>query len=404
MDGLQQQLRAILRPHPGWYALLAAAMLTVIGLEAIDTIAPHEARGQLLFSLPIALLVMGFCLLPHPRMLGHASYLIFLVAVFLLAFLLIPGVPHWLVPVRNGARSWINLQFMSVQPSELGKIAFVLSLAWYCRYRSTYRSLLGLLAPFAIMFVPVVLILKEPDLGTAMLFAPTLFVMLVAAGAKLRHMAALAVIGAVVLVVNVAIVAYDPPHRATQKIPWAHVLQPHQEKRIASLLWPQRYQDTTAFQPIVAQRMIGSGGLTGMGKERAGTLVRFNRLPEAHNDMIFAVIVARWGLLGGMAVVGLYVVLIASFVLAAVRIKEPFARLAVVGFAAMFFSQATLNIAVNLGLFPTTGITLPFVSDGGSSLLASYAMVGLMINFAARRPAMLARPSFEFDNADAIFQ
>lgn len=404
MEPWLRQLRALIRPHPGWYALLAAAMLTVFGLAAIDTIAPQEAHGQLTVALPIALGVMFICLLPHPRMLGHASYLIFGLSLVLLIFLLIPGVPRQIVPVRNGARSWIDLQVMSVQPSELAKIAFVLSLAWYCRYRSSYRTLRGLLAPFAIMFVPVVLILKEPDLGTGMLFAPTLFVMLIAAGAKMRHMLTLAAIALAALAVSVGVIALDPPHDANPKLAWMHVLQPHQERRIASMIWPQRYEDTAAFQPIVAQRMVGSGGVTGLGKGRAGTLVRFNRLPEANNDMIFAVVVARWGLVGAIAVVGLYVVLIASFVLAALRIKEPFARLACVGFGAMFFTQATINIAVNIGLFPTTGITLPFVSDGGSSLLASYAMVGLMINFAARRPQILARPSFEFDNADAIFQ
>ncbi len=404
IESALDQLRTLLRPHAGWYALLAAVMLTVMGLIAIDTVAPDEARGQLLVSLPIALAVMFICLLPHPRMLGHASYLIFALSLFLLAFLLIPGVPHALVPERNGARSWINLGVMSIQPSELGKIAFVLSLAWYCRYRSSYRSLRGLLAPFAIMFVPVVLILREPDLGTAMLFAPTLFVMLVAAGAKLRHMFTLAAIGIVAVGLNVAVIAIDPPHAANPKLHWMHVLAPHQEKRIAAMFWPQRYQRHEAFQPIVAQRMVGSGGIAGLGGDQAGVLIRFNRLPEPHNDMIFSVVAARWGLCGAAAVVGLYLVLTGSFLLAAVRIKEPFARLSVVGFAAMFFTQAAINMAVNVGLFPTTGITLPFVSDGGTSLLASFAMVGLMINFAARRPQILTRPSFEFDHADAIFQ
>jgi len=404
IEGLFAQLRTLLRPHVGWYALLAAVMLTVLGLNAIATVAPDEAWSQGSRALPIALLVMAICLLPHPRLVGHTSYLIFAFALVLLALLLVPGVPHAIVPPVNGARSWIDLQFMRFQPSELSKVAFVLSLAWYLRYRSSYRRLKGLIPPFLIMFVPVAMILKEPDLGTALLFAPTLFVMLIAAGAKLRYMLALVAMGLVAIAINVAIIAYDPPHNAQKNLRWMHVLASHQEKRIASMIWPQRYKSDEAFQPIVAQRMIGAGGLTGLGKHRAATLIRFNGLPEPHNDMIFAVIVCRWGLLGGGVVLGLYIILVSAFQLASVRIKDPFARLTCVGFAAMFFTQAALNVGVNIGLFPTTGITLPFVSDGGSSLLTSFAMIGLMINFAARRPAILARPSFEFDNADKIFQ
>ncbi|MEM9348238.1 MAG: FtsW/RodA/SpoVE family cell cycle protein, partial [Planctomycetota bacterium] len=114
--------------------------------------------------------------------------------------------------------------------------------------------------------------------------------------------------------------------------------------------------------------------------------------------------VNRWGILGGLGTMALYGVLVASILLVAARSKDPFARMSCVGFAGMIFTQASINIGMTVGLLPITGITLPLISYGGSSMLFTFVMVGLVINFAARRPQMLARPSFEFDNADAIFQ
>jgi cell division protein FtsW (lipid II flippase) len=410
---LPQQCRALLRPNPAWYGVGAALGLTLLGVNAIDTVAgvgsvgSDVAHKQGWLWLPAALIMMVAMVIPHPRYLGHVSYLLFAATLAVLAYMVIPGAPR--VPTINGARAWLDLGFMNFQPAELAKLTFIMSLAWYLRYRRGYRTLKGLLIPFLIMFVPVGLILKQPDLGSALVFAPTLFIMLLAAGAKLRHMFALLAIGVVVLALIITVVVIDPPHErgitGKGKLPgWTHVLASHQEKRIAALIWPKRYENREAFQQITATRLAGAGGIVGVGKERATTLVRYNRLPEPHNDMIFAVIVCRWGLLGGLVTLGLYLVLISSFLLAAARSKDPFARLCLVGFGGMIFTQASINIGVTVGILPVTGITLPMISYGGSSLLFTFAMVGMLINFASRRPQKLARPSFEFDNADAIFQ
>lgn len=389
------QLRQLLRPHPGWYGVFAALMLTGIGIAAIGTVEPGFAGAQAQRWLPVALVVMGICVLPHPRVIGFATYPMLAVSLALLLFVLLPFIPRSIVPVINGARSWINLGLMNFQPSEVTKAAFVLALARYLRYRDNYRTLRGLLVPFLIMFVPVVLILKEPDLGTALLFAPTLFVVLVAAGAKLRHLFSLLAVGVVVIGANVAIIAFEAPQ-------WMHVLKPHQEARIASMIHPEKHRNREGYQQQIAMTILGAGGVNGMGAQRSHTILRFNHLPEDHNDMIFPVIVNRWGLVGAGVVLALYLVLIGSFILIAARSKDPFARLACVGFAGMIFTQATINIAMTVGLLPITGITLPFVSYGGSSLVATYAMLGLVLNFASRRPAMLSRPSFEFDSPSAV--
>ncbi len=400
MIPLPERLRMLLKPNPGWYALFAALALAWIGIEAIDTVAPEEAAKTARFWLPVALTVMAVCTTPRPRWIGHVSYPLFIAVLIVLALMALPFMPRSIVPVRNGARAWISLGSITLQPSELMKVAFVLSMAWYLRYRSSYRTLRGLLIPFFIMFIPVALILKQPDLGTALLFAPSLFFMLVAAGAKLRHLGLLLALVIATIVINVAIALWAPDSM--------QILRPHQRARIVSMVslaqGDTRYIKTSAYQQDKAMTLVSAGGLTGYGKERSATIVKFNKVPHVHNDMIFAVIANRWGLLGVYVVLGLYFVLISSMLLTAARSKDPLAQLSCVGFAGMIFTQATINIGMNLGILPVTGITLPLISYGGSSLVATFAMIGLTLNFASRRPAMLARPSFEFDNPDAIFQ
>jgi cell division protein FtsW (lipid II flippase) len=383
----------LVRPHAGWLTLGTALALTTIGIVAISTVEPGFAARQGQRWLPVALLVAAVCMVPHPRTIGQLAYPAFFTILAMLVFLVAPGVPRSIVPVINGAQSWIDLGVMNFQPAELAKITFVLALAWYLRFRRSYRTLPGLLVPFLIMFVPVGLILKQPDLGTAMVFAPTLFAMLIAAGAKLRHIGTLLGIGLMAVVLNVGIIALDAPA-------WMHVLEPHQEARIESMIWPDKFEDSEAYQQKIAKRVVGAGGLSGYGRERAEVVLQYNHLPYDHNDMIFAVIVNRWGFSGAAVVTLLFLLLLASFVLIAMRAKEPFTRLAVVGLAAMLFTQAAINMGVTVGLLPITGITLPLVSYGGSSLVATYIIIGLAMNFASRRPAPMARPSFEFDSPD----
>ncbi len=389
------QFRQLCRPQPVWCALAAAVALSVMGLAAISTAQPAYWPIQLRW-LAISLIVATVCVLPHPRLIAAAVPWLVVVTIGLLVVVIVPFMPRSIVPVRNGATCWVNLYLMMFQPSELAKIVFVLSLALYLRYRSSYRTLRGLLVPFVLMFVPVVLILKEPDLGTALIFAPALFVMLVAAGARLSHLSALVGLALLAVVLNVVAI-YTLPDSL-------QILKAHQRQRIIAMIsrsqGDQRYVKDIGYQQDKAMTLAGSGGVSGYGADGARTIVRFNRLPESHNDMIFAVMVNRWGLLGGMVVLGTYLVLTVSLLLVAAGTKDPFARLAVVGFGGLLFSQAVINIGMTVGLVPVTGITLPFVSYGGSSLATTYAMIGLVINFASRRPIVVSRPAFEFDRFD----
>ena len=390
---------AALRPQWGWVAAASAVALTLLGITAIQTVSPvYATRQQQWLWIAAGSLVVA--LTPRPRTVARCAYAGFAVCLLLLLLLLLPGVPDRLTPRIKGVRQWIDLGFMNFQPSEAAKVFAVLSLAWYLRFRDSHRTLLGLCVPFAIMLVPVALILQQPDLGMSLLYAPTLFAMLVAAGAKLRHLGGLVAIAAGVAVLNVALILGGPD--------WAQVLRPHQVNRIRSMAalatGDDRFNQTTAYQQREAMTLVSAGGGSGLGGALAHEVLQTRPLPEAHNDMIFAVVVHRWGARGGTIVLLLYAGLVLGCLAVAARSRDPVGRLACVGFATLYATQAGIVTAMTVGLLPITGLTLPFMSYGGSSLLVNYLTLGLVLNFGAAEPRRLARPSFEFDARATLYQ
>ncbi|TDJ56420.1 MAG: rod shape-determining protein RodA [Planctomycetota bacterium] len=374
----------------GWLCVAAAGMLSILGAVAIGTVPPGPGETNLAYA-HLAHLVIGLAaavvvVIPHYRVTQKLSYPLLGVVVLMLIFVLIPWVPESIVRPRNGARRWINVVVTDFQPSELAKIAWVLALASYLRYRENYRRVLGLLLPLAITLIPMALILKEPDLGTALLFLPTLFAVLVAAGAKLRHLAAVIVIG-----LTLALSMYP-------------LLEPHQKDRInamiAQAVGDDQYINDIGFQGDRAMTLVGAGQWTGVGRRHAAAMVIYNALPEDHNDMIFAVVTCRWGVLGAVAVWGMFLVLCGGGLLIAAQCKDPFGRLVSVGLVAVLFSQMAINTGMTIGIMPITGMTLPFVSAGGSSLVSAWIMVGLLVNIAMRRQRYLAKEAFDFDGRD----
>lgn len=384
-----EALRQVLRPNLGHVCVITALALVVIGLQAIDTAPTPSWYGnitlkQAIFS-GVALAVMLMVAMPHPKVVAHASFGLGLVTLALLALLLAPGTPESIIPRINGAKRWINFPGLQFQPSEMAKIVFVLALARYLRYRENYRRMRGLIPPLVITFVPMGLILVEPDLGTSLIFLPVLFAMLLAAGAKIKHLL-------LIIVLGLSLMPMMYP-----------LLKPHQKARIVSMIsqvrGDTRLRNTTGFQSYKAITTAGAGEVVGYGKERAEVILRYNALPEAHNDMVFAVICARWGLIGGMMVLGLYLLLIASMLAVAGLNKDPFSRLVVVGLTTIIFTQVMVNVGMTVGLLPITGMTLPLISYGGSSLVATFVMIGLVLGAASRRPMIMSRPSFEFTTA-----
>jgi len=374
--------------------LFASLALSAIGFVAIATTSGIELGSLGGFATrQAALAFVGLAAgavvaIPHYRTLIRLTPVLVAAVLALLVFLLIPFAPESIVAPRNGARRWINLVVTDFQPSEIAKIVYVLAAARYLRFRENHRRLPGLIPPALITFVPMGLILVEPDLGTAALFIPALFAMLIAAGARLKHIAAIVVIAAAV---------------SPAMYP---LLQPHQKARIRAMVnqvtGDRSQADSINYQGDRAMTVVGAGGVTGLGERRSRAVVHFNRLPEDHNDMIFAVIVNRFGLVGGAAKLGLFALWIAGALGAAAVCKDPFGRLVAVGLVAMIAAQAFVNVGMTIGVLPITGMTLPFVSYGGSSLVAAMMMTGLIFNIGMRRPKRLWRESFNFDSDPAL--
>jgi rod shape determining protein RodA len=151
------------------------------------------------------------------------------------------------------------------------------------------------------------------------------------------------------------------------------------------------------MQSVTSQRLAGAGGWSGVGDTASRTLLHFNALPERKTDMIYSVIVNRFGFLGGLAVLVLYAAWCVGALTTAVVCREPFGRLVCVGLTAFIVAQVCVNAGMNLGVFPIVGITLPYLSHGGSSLVAVWIATGLIANIALRRPKMALRKSFEWD-------
>lgn len=361
---LRDILFKVLTTHAAWPILICIALLCTASIFALELSSPDRADRQKLFVLAGAAVLL-LALLPNFLVIGRAAYVLYALSILLLFAVLF-------APVVAYTHRWFvlpgNFQF---QPSELAKITFVLAMASYLRYRRNIRQITGLLGPFLIMLVPFVSILIEPDLGTAMLFPLVLYAMLIAAGARLRHL---------LIVTLVAIITLPGVYP---------LLQTYQQKRIQSIvLRITGRQDSTRlkgedYQQYMSEIAIGAGGLT--GSDEAVRLIQQNVLPEAHTDFIFAIVGARWGLLGCALVIAMYLAFLASGIEIAATSRDPFGRLIVVGLSSLILFQAMINIAMTIGLGPVVGIALPFLSYGGSSLLTSMLAAGLLLNVSVRR-------------------
>jgi cell division protein FtsW (lipid II flippase) len=387
--------------QPGWITLACAVALTLIGIYAISLTGGLEpglntfAKKQIVF-LGVALVAGAIVAIPNYRIVNELIVPLVVIVSLLLIVVLMP-LPRSIVPLRNGATRWINLGVTDFQPSELAKVVYIMAMSWHLQSRVSHRTFFGMLLLFVYTAIPVGLIVVEPDLGTASLFVPTLMAMLIAAGSKIRHLLFVAVMGGgfVTLVVAVSLLAASGPQ------PSYPLLREHQVERIQAMVntltGDESGADTINYQGDKARTLVGAGALTGMDARTARATVYFNALPEDHNDMIFAVICCRFGLIGGAVVIALMGLFTWSAFWVAAICRDPFGRLICVGIGALLATQAAVNIGMTVGLLPITGMTLPFVSYGGSSLVSVYLMVGLVVNIGLRPPSRLTRSSFEFD-------
>ncbi|MBN2582226.1 MAG: FtsW/RodA/SpoVE family cell cycle protein [Planctomycetes bacterium] len=481
-----------------WIVLAASLLLTGIGLLGIysatlpspraDT-APEASRVVIMqvLYLIVALGVFVAALVPSYLKLARFSYLIYVLSLLPLVLLLVAqhyGGIEGLIGDRNGAYSWFQVPIPgmnprerpSVQPSELTKIAFIMALARYLTYSRKYRTLKGLAVPLAMALVPTLLVVRQPDLGTAMMFVPVLGLMLLAAGARIRHMAVLALV--VLAMTPLAYLKFDtyqqrrldvwiiagPIEQFHMKRQQAAAdnreLTDDEKREMADRLrrskltrlflaadyakwWSGRhvpwlfgskylrgkgYYDAPYEHEIYAQPgdsvgkqynrvsqfvdkwllgpgfhawqakvAVGHGHVTGTGLAQ-GSQTRHRYLAEAHNDFVFAVIAEEWGLIGALLVLALFMLIVIFGVDVGLATNEPYGKLLAIGVVALIGAQAFLNMAIAVGLTPITGIPLPLMSSGGSSLVSSYLALGLLCNVGLRRYLLPEPQPFQFDD------
>jgi rod shape determining protein RodA len=274
--------------------------------------------------------------------------------------------------VRGSVR-WLSIGAFSLQPSELMKIVLIIALAKYLHNdpKTTGRTLRDLLGPGLILVFPMVLILKQPDLGTALICA--------------------AIFGSVMLLTNLKIQSLLTlllTFAACAPLTWQFILQDYQKERIfsfwASFTNPEKDMLGSGWHAYQSKVAIGSGGVWGKGYLQ-GTQNQYGFLPDQHSDFPFAVFAEEHGLLGVIILLGLYFFLIMWGLKVASQAKDRFGAVLAVGVSAMFFFHTVINVGMVLGLLPVVGVTLPLFSYGGSSVLTFMIGIGLLMNVSMRR-------------------
>ncbi len=363
-----------------WFLVAIAVLLTAVGCMGIaraEELAGGSGRilhRQIVFVLVAAAAAVAMAV-PHYRVLGRYSYAAYFGTLVLLGAV-------FLFPPVNFAHRWIWVGPLSLQPSELAKVATVLALARYLMHRDDHRRPVGLLVPLAIALVPVALILPEPDLGTALVFPPVFFAMLYAAGARGRHLLGMIIVGLLLV-----------------PLLWAQ-MSPQQRGRVTAFFDQPSAADRPGdegYHLYRANQVRALGGTWGSwitGQPTDDPAVY--RLPHAQSDFLFAVLGERFGLPGMGLVLGLYALLVARILAVAAATREPFGRLVAAGIAALFAIEAFINTGMTVGLLPITGLSLPLMSAGGSGLLAHAAALGLVVNIAMRPGYEVAPEPFRY--------
>jgi len=393
--------------QPGWAIVIAVAILYALGLACIYATERSSARPPIYTIKQIVTLAVGSVVVSLIVRLGfqwfsrHAILIVAIAIAALIPLVLARFIPFGsFIPHRRGSYRWIRLPLFQLQPSEFMKIAYIIGLAAYLRFRKNFRTFGGLLVPVLASAVPMVLILLEPDLGTVILMLPVLFTMLYVAGAKTKHLILLMTIA--FALAPIAWLNLQPYQRArilgvalqSDTLRRRIIQAPKQYTFLATRRQAMQWEVDSGLQLLRSKIALGSGGITGQGWGH-GTYVRYSFLPDRHNDFIFAIIGHQWGLIGCLLVIVCYaIIVIAGFEIAA-STTEPFARLLAVGVVALIAAQVAINIGMTVGLMPITGMTLPFVSYGGSSLLANLAGVALLVGVGQYRPYLLANRPFE---------
>jgi rod shape determining protein RodA len=342
-------------------ALCALGVAMIYSTTADPTRAMSRMYVTQLYAIVIGLGAMVFTLTLDYRTFTDKSHIIYIGLLALLIYVLFLG------NVQMGARRWIALRGFNLQPSEFAKVGVALVLAKFFGENRGTPAWTDLAVGGVLTMVPFALIAKEPDLGTAVTLLPVFLAVAYLAGMKLRILGVLCL--ALLLVAPIA---------------WKFALKDYQKSRMTTFLDPSQDAKGAGYQQIQARITVGSGGLTGKGFMQ-GTQGQLRFLPVAHNDFIFSVLAEEQGFAGVVVALGLYLFVILRALEAASLAKDRLGSYLVLGVLASFTFQVVYNITMSAGLAPVKGLTLPLMSYGGSSMVATLAGFGLVLNVRMRR-------------------
>jgi rod shape determining protein RodA len=353
--------------HIDWALLIAILSLCTLGVVMIYSTTSDPTRGvsklyvTQLYAIGLGLVAMIITMTVDYRTFADKSHIIFAILIALLAYVLFKGV------VQMGARRWIGLGGFNLQPSEFAKIGVALVLAKFFGDNRGSPGPIDLLVGGILTAIPLLLIVKEPDLGTAVTLLPVFLAVAYLAGMRMRILGIIALCGLL-----------------ASPVAWKFAMKDYQKQRISTFLDPSQDAKGAGYQQIQARVTVGSGGLTGKGF-RQGTQGQLRFLPVAHNDFIFSVLAEEQGFAGVLAALGLYLFVILRTLEAARLAKDRLGAYLVLGVLASFTFQVIYNITMSAGLAPVKGLTLPLMSYGGSSMIATLAAFGLVLNVRMRR-------------------
>jgi rod shape determining protein RodA len=336
-------------------------------LNLYSTTAHGEVSGtpaylKQIFWLLIGLVLMITIAFIEYRFYSDFAYILYTISLVLLVAVLGYGI------ITSGAQRWVKIGPVSFQPSEFVKISLILAVAKFFQRPPTREgySLRNLTFPFLLLLLPMVLILKQPDLGTAIILFLVFFSVLFFVKIRWPSLLALFLVGASIL-----------------PLVW-RFLKEYQKRRIITFFNPDLDPLGAGYHLIQSKIAVGSGGITGKGFMQ-GTQCRLGFLPEQQTDFIFSVLGEEWGLIGSLIVASLYLALILWGLRIAVQSKDRFGAILSFGVVAMLFWHAFINIGMVLGLMPVVGIPLPLLSYGGSFLVSTLIGIGLLLNVSMRR-------------------
>lgn len=343
---------------------LMAAALAIAGVGMITLVSASDQSVARLssqaLSLAFALVLMWAVANIAPQSLARVALPLYALAVALLIAVAVGGT------LVNGSRRWLSVGIARFQPSELMKIALPLMLAWYFQRRETRIHLLDYALALVLIAVPVVLVRRQPDLGTALIIGATGFYVLYLAGLSWKIIAGLVAVAG-----------------AAAPLIWPH-LHDYQQERILTFLDPSRDPLGAGYHSSQASIALGSGGVIGKGWLN-GTQTHLDFLPERHTDFIFAVFGEEFGLIGVTVLLLLYALLIGRALAITLNASTMFARLVSGAITLMFFTYAFVNMAMVSGLLPVVGVPLPLVSFGGTALISLFIGLGILMSVQANR-------------------